>query len=1009
MFHQNFQEAFARLNHSQRKAVETIEGPLLIVAGPGTGKTQTLALRLANILVKTHARPHNLLALTFTEAAAVELKRRLALIVGPDAYGIVTATFHSFCQRLAMIFPEKLVASQEQFVLDSLGQFKIIREALSAGDYRLLSSATAPDSHLSAIMGSIAILKKEGYSPRKFAEIVNQEKHELDNMEHINPKTQRPFGKFTQAEKRYTKNCELARVYEHYQKLLTERELVDFDDLILSVVERLQDPQDDFLLAYLQENFLYATADEYQDTNGAQNAILQVWASYDSSPNLCVVGDDDQSIYRFQGASLANITEFNKKYPTAKIITLTENYRSTQVLLDASRKLIECNKQRLTHEIPGLSKILTAAIPTESAVSPRILEFSSEEDETAFVVREIQQLLAAGTSADEIAILYRNRRHGDLFVDYLTRAGVPFFRADGQNALDNLRVKQLIALLSAVLKPGDSNFALEVLFADYVDLPKADIYRLARLADRDSSVFDFLADEKALAALDEEMKDSSKIKIKFDNFVVLHDFAQKFLDWQAKLHEVSLTEFIETLIAESGLAKKIITKKEYVAAEAIAAFVGFVRKFETTTESFAPTDLLTDLKMMRRQNIALPIPNRPQKAVQLMTAHRSKGLEFSHVFVVHATGNEWGDRKKAELIKLPSLIPTTIDDDRIEDERRLFYVAMTRAKTTLTLTVARTYNGSERVPARFLIEIDSPEIKKKDVILKAEDKISFIVPVELRPVLDSSSRKFLASLVDYFRLSPTALSTYLECPRRFLFQNLLRIPMNIDSSDREGAIFGLAVHEAFEGFFQELKKTGQSPKIEIALIALKKSLSREPLTVKQRKVFIRDAGQAVQNYLDFHALQVAPPLENEYSFGKHDVRLDDIPLTGKVDRIDLIPGTKNEVCVVDYKTSPVQSRNGILGHTANSTGSLYRQLIFYKLLGELDPRFIFQIRTVMVSFVKPNSSGKFCDEVFTPRAEEVDDLKKTIREVFTRIRELDFECAEDADCRRCSFRGICKK
>ncbi|MFH1546563.1 MAG: ATP-dependent DNA helicase [Patescibacteria group bacterium] len=1001
-FKEKFQLEFERLNPQQREAAENIEGPLLIVAGPGTGKTQTLALRLANILKKTQAKPHNLLALTFTEAAAINLKKRLAGIIGSEAYGITATTFHAFCSRIHSTFPGEFASTRERVQIDELRQSQLFREILSSGKFELLAPLRAPDLYLRDLSRAVSDLKREGVTPDRLREILKNEKVEFSSEERINPRTQKPFGKILQKEKQLAKNFELADFYEKYQKQLEEKGFTDFDDLILSVVEKLT-PQigggiaDSFLLAYLQENFLYTLVDEFQDTNGAQNAILRAWGSFDAKPNLCVVGDDDQSIFRFQGASLANILEFHKHYPAAKIVTLTQNYRSTPEVIAAAENLIERNKERLVNKLAGMKKTLEAVAKSDGR-KPQVVEAGSEADEVTFVATEIERLIKQKTPLEEIAVIYRNRKHADALAGALSRKQVPFFRADGQNALLDSRVQQLLKLLRVVENPRDALSSLAVFFADFAEIPEVEVYRLAKEVNERAAFLD--------VALNSDQK-------------TVQEFGSKLLSFQKMKAEQNLLELVENVAAESGLTRKIAENKEYESAEAVHAFLAFVRNFAITREEVSFQNLLEDLHAMEKQGIKLPIPSRAHAAITLTTAHSAKGLEWETVFLIHADDNSWGGRAKREMIKLPGSLQSSVGskqlavsslqladekEKKIEDERRLFFVALTRTKRNLTISFAREYDFRKSVESRFIAEIDANLVSRAEA-----PKADFaILPLAGEQKFSPDTKKFLRSLLENFKLSPTALNNYLSCPQKFLFQNLLRIPTKVEVADRLGLIFGNAMHRAFEEFFREFKNTGKMPETAVAIAALKKSLDREPLTAAQRQNVERDAISALEKYLAFHSASFAPPVDVEYNFGKHDVHLDDIQLTGKVDRIDFVPETKADVSFVDYKSMKPFSRAAIQGETANSTGDSYRQLLFYLLLAELDSRFIFQPKETVLSFVRENDAGEFINESFAPKKEEVEELKKTIREVWAKIQNLEFGC-EEGECRRCDFGGICGK
>lgn len=982
-----FLEELAKLNPAQRAAVENIEGPLLIVAGPGTGKTQTLALRLANILQKTQARPHNLLALTFTESGAIALKKRLASVIGSEAFGISAFTFHAFCARLHATFPSEFATTRERIPIDALRQIQVFREILSSGKFELLAPLRAPDLYLRDLSSALSNLKREGVAPERFRALLTIEQEKLSEQERINPRTKKPFGKILAAEKRLAKNFELADFYTKYQAALDEKGFTDFDDLILSVVEKLNS-KEEFLLAYLQENFLYATVDEFQDTNGAQNAILKAWGSFDAKPNLCVVGDDDQSIYRFQGASLANILDFHENFPAAQIVTLTRNYRSTQKILDAADSVIAHNSERLVNRLEGISKNLLAENSAENAPLPQIAFATSAADETVFVGTEIQKLIAAKIPLDEIAVIYRNRRHGDELASFLQRHAIPFFRADGLDALQNFRVRQLIKFLKMLVEPRDAVSALATFFADFTEIPEVAVYKIAAAANFQKNLLD--------AALESENS-------------AAQNFATKILGFQKMRAEQNLLEFVENVVAVSGMSARIAENKEFESAEALTTFLAFTKNFAISHDEPTLENLLDDLAAMRKNSLPIKTPSRAHAALTLTTAHAAKGLEWENVFVIHVDDNSWGGRAQREMIKLPALdaaLENSAEDDkaqRLEDERRLFFVALTRAKKRLTISVAGNYEFRELAPSRFLSEI--PDDLATKIQIPAAEFAS--LPTTVASQLSEDTQKFLASLLENYRLSPTGLNNFLACPRKFLLQNLLKIPTAVSVDDRLGAIFGTAVHAAFEEFFREFKKSGELPKIEIALLGLRKSLDREPLTAAQRESLEHDAVLALAKYFDSHSADLRPPLEVEFNFARHEVRLDAIPLTGKIDRIDAIPDTKNEVRFIDYKSMAPLTPAAIRGETANSTGDAYRQLLFYALLAELDSRFIFQAKELVLSFVRPDQKGEFRDESFAPQKVELIELQKTIREAWVKIQKLEFDCDESTDCSRCSFREIC--
>lgn len=979
-----FQAALQKLNPAQRRAVETIEGPLLISAGPGTGKTQTLALRLANILLETQAQPQNLLALTFTESAAFELKTRLAKIIGPTAFGINAFTFHAFAARLTNIFASEF--ENDKTPLDELAQLKILREILDQSKFELLRPLRAPDFYLRELPRALATLKQENITPNTLRKILEQEKNTLQQQPRLNPRTQKPFAKILTAENRLAKLWELATLFEKYEKICLERGLADFEELIYTVNQKLRDEKNQFLLAYLQENFWYLTVDEFQDTSGSQLAFLRAWGSFAENPNLCAVGDDDQSIFRFAGASLANILEFHQSFSSAQIIPLTQNYRSTKAICSLAQKLITQNTERLVNKIPGLQKELTA-VNTTVNLKPQVWHFPDPASEVTTVGKAIKKLLAQNTPPNEIAVIYRNRTHGDTLANFLAQQGLPVWRADGENALKNFRVKQVWQILRLLENPRDGVAALTTFFADFVQAPAEQVWQFLS-----AKTPDFL-----LSALANPNPNIQK-------------FGQKLIAWQHSRSEKSLPELIENIIAESNLTRVIANQKEIESAQALLALLDFTRNFWRLNNTASLAELLENLKTMQNQNLALPLNTQNPQAVTLTTAHRAKGREFENVFIIAAADEFWGGRLKREKLRLPkNFLPAphlTEEPDHLQEERRLFFVAATRAKKNLIFSVAENYNNRLVTPSRFLAEIGPELLIAKKI---SPNPISNL-PTSPKPEFNPQTQNLFQTLLQNFRLSPTALNNFRLCPRRFFLVHLLHLPVAQTTNERASQIFGLAIHSALESFFREFKRTGQLPQIAFAHAHLAQALQKEPLKKRDRERLRHDAEIALTKYLENQKAKLRPPAEVELNFGNHAVYLDTIPLTGKIDRIDFASQQNAEFVFVDYKAMPPLSRAAIKGETANSDGNSYRQLLFYYLLAERDQRFFGRPTSCVLSFIRPNNRQEFREETFQPTATEISELKKEIRATWQKIQKLEFPKTENQpDCQRCQFREVCER
>jgi len=336
-----FESAYKSLNKAQRAAVDTIEGPVMVVAGPGTGKTQILTLRIANILKQTQMNPQNILALTFTDAGAKAMRERLHRYIGAEAYQVAIYTFHGFAERLIRDYPDAYTRVIGGRPASDLDKITIVENILEDTQFKLLRPIGNPTYYVKPVLNIIGSLKKEYITPDIFAELLTEQETELMSIEQFHAKGAhkgKERGEYTKCEKSLQKNRELLLLYRQYESLLSEGSLYDFEDMIVETVKALQSNED--MLRDLQETYQYVLADEHQDVNGSQNKILELLCNFHDQPNIFVVGDEKQAIYRFQGASLENFLYFEDMFPNTQRISLTENYRSGQTILDAAHSLI---------------------------------------------------------------------------------------------------------------------------------------------------------------------------------------------------------------------------------------------------------------------------------------------------------------------------------------------------------------------------------------------------------------------------------------------------------------------------------------------------------------------------------------------------------------------------------------------------------------------------------------------------------------------------------------------
>lgn len=667
------------LNAAQREAVECTEGPLLVLAGAGSGKTRVLTYRIANLIENKGVAPWQILAITFTNKAAAEMRERLSGLVGPRSRGMWVSTFHSMCVRMLRSDAERLGFSPSFTIYDTDDQKRLYREIMAELDIN------PKVFQLNSVMGRISQAKNELLTPARFAEQAAD-----------------PLGKVA------------ARVYARLQDRLKAANAFDFDDLLLYAFLLLKH-HPDVLEAY-QERFRYLLVDEYQDTNRAQYAITQLLA--DRYKNIMVVGDDDQSIYSWRGADLRNILEFEQDYPQAHTVKLEENYRSVGNVLAAANAVIANNRQRKQKKLVATR---------EDGEKLQVYAASDERDEGRWIAGEIEKLTGAGFTYDDMAVFYRTNAQSRMLEDMLLRAGVPYRIVGGTRFFDRAEIRDIMAYLTLVVNPADDIAAKRVINVPRRGIGKTTIERIDSLARQMD--LPFLEAAEVLMTESETRPATAKAVGEFVELLKT-----------ASTYGGELRKIIEAIIDRSGLIEALEaenTDEARARIENIKEFLGVVDEFVDThdeeyaapsevdgeekegaepagsvdegqlaldvTAADAPrilsADSLADFIEWVRLRTDLDTMTEDGHAVTLMTVHSSKGLEFDHVYLA---GME------------ESIFPhmnSVGDANGVEEERRLAYVAITRARKRLSITCAQQrqlYGQTAANPvSRFLTEIPS--------------------------------------------------------------------------------------------------------------------------------------------------------------------------------------------------------------------------------------------------------------------------------------------------------------
>ncbi|WP_044642026.1 DNA helicase PcrA [Risungbinella massiliensis] len=630
------------LNPEQRLAVETTEGPVQIVAGAGSGKTRVLTHRVAYLLEKG-IHPWNILAITFTNKAAREMKERIGKLVGPKAEEIWISTFHSMCVRILRRDIDRLGYSRNFTILDSGDQLSAIKQ----------------------------ILKEENLDPKKFEprgllHRISSAKNSLTSPEVMKQQATNYLEEVA------------AQVYTRYQKKLRQNEALDFDDLLMVTVQLFQQVPE--VLDYFQRKFQYIHVDEYQDTNHVQYTLVNLLAA--RHQNICVVGDSDQSIYRFRGADITNILHFERDYQNARLIKLEQNYRSTKNILKAANHVIEHNTERKPKQL---------WTDNDEGEQITLFEAGSEQEEAFFIGEMVQKGIKDGQSYSDFAVLYRTNAQSRVVEELFVKANIPYNIVGGIKFYERKEIKDVLAYLNLIMNPND-----DLSLARIINVPRRGIgaTTLDKLqqyaASQGLSVFQAIAEREQVGLTKRAIGP-------------LDDFRSLILNLHNSVDYFSVTEMVEEVLTRTNYReelKKENTLESQARLENIEEFFSVAQDFEKHNEEKSLIAFLTELALISEPaDLTGETEEERPDAVQMMTLHSAKGLEFPFVFLVGMEENLFPHSR-------------SIDDEiEMEEERRLAYVGITRAEKKLFLTRAKLRtifgNTSTNPPSRFLKEIPS--------------------------------------------------------------------------------------------------------------------------------------------------------------------------------------------------------------------------------------------------------------------------------------------------------------
>jgi len=1018
-YHALFQDELDRLNEAQRRAVEQIEGPVLVIAGPGTGKTHILSARIGRILLETDTNPHNILCLTFTDAGVQAMRERLLQFIGPTAHRVHIYTFHSFCNTIIQDNLE-LFGRHQLEPASELEQIELLQNMLDELDARHPLKRGRKDGYfyIDHLRNLFQQMKREDWSVEFVQQQVDAYLESLPERPEFVYQISR--GDFKKGDLKTAKVKDIttrmrrlqaaAELYPHYLERMQAMQRYDYDDMILWVLRAFE--ENEALLRTYQEQYLYFLIDEFQDTNGAQNEVIQKLIDYWQVPNIFIVGDDDQSIYEFQGARLRNLREFYQQHATnLKLVVLKNNYRSSQHILDSAAGVIQHNEHRIINDLQelGITKLLKAQAELPAIVRPEIVAYPNRLQEDADIVHQIEQLKKDGFLLEEVAIIYARHRQASNLITLLEKKGIPYTTKRQVNILDLPVIQNLRRLLQYLAaehaRPYSGEYLLfRVMHADFLGIDTQDLatvsLHLANFPRMEQPQWrNFIADAKQLDALS------------LKNPQALVEFATLMNRLIADIANYPVPILLERILNRSGLLRHVLQHEEKNwLLQVVKTFFDFVKKESDRNPRLTIRRLLDILNSMDNHRIRLNVNREDvsENGVNLVTAHSSKGLEFRHVYLLDCVQNDWEPRSRGSTrrFKLPDTLTYSGEEDALEARRRLFYVGMTRAKERLHISYSQEDEKGKALQRAIFVEelLAKSELDVQSRAISAEAVLEaqfWLLAEKESPTVDRSEKAVIDQLLQHFKLSISSLNTFLRCPLSFYYEQVLRIPTLMS----EAASYGLAMHQSLQRLFEQM--LAQKPRTfhsENRLLELFEQEMQQLRSYFNAQEYEQRLHMGRRNLQQFYRENLgAWHKKVRIEFAIRNVEVEGVPLTGVIDKLELYPEGKAKV--VDYKTGSLSERK--LRPPSKSRphgGSYWRQLVFYKILYENYRTTTHRVTSGTIAYLDPDVHGKLLQRELTFSENDVVFVKNLIRESWERIQQHDFyEGCGESNCVWCNF------
>ncbi|MCK4353182.1 ATP-dependent helicase [candidate division WOR-3 bacterium] len=942
------------LNSAQIEAVTWGDGPLLIIAGAGTGKTKVITHRIAWLIASKCARPEEILGLTYTDKAADEMEERVDILVPYGWVPVQISTFHSFGQRILRDYAFEFGIDPDFRVLATLELLVFLKEHLFELPLDYFRPLSHPTKYLQALLDVISRAKDEDVTAEKYLEYAESKLSNVNSEE----------------KEEATKWLEVAKCYQKYEDLLIQHSYLDMASLITLPLKFLREKTS--VLKELQSKFKYILVDEFQDTNYAQFQLLKLLSA--SHRNITVVGDDDQSIYKFRGACLANILSFRETYPDAHEVILNTNYRSTQSILDTAHRLIVFNNPNRLEVKANIDKRIVGMKPEGPEVT--YFHYDTASNEADGVAEMIKKKLAQSCKYNDFAILVRTNRLALPFLKSLNMQGIPWTFSGNQGLYDQEEIKILISLLNVLSNIEDSQSLYYLINSPVYGLNPLDLSKCLGLA------------KKRTRSLYWVFTNLEDIDISTESKTLIN----KFLGDISYLSTLSATQptgkVLYDFLTRTGWLKKLTrhpSVKNELQIKNIAEFFKIIESISNVVHTDRVPFVIEHIESLKELGDNPPVAQADFDidAVHILTVHKAKGLEFKVVFLVSLVSDIFPHRPMPKLVELPldlvkELLPDLLNSEiHIQEERRLFYVGMTRAKEELILTSARDYGGRrEKKTSPFVLE--SLDLSNTHIAIKKTESLEQINLFSKIKSIEANELKKTGIL----ELSSTGIDNWLTCPLKYWYIHRLKTPL----PKHHTIVYGNAIHKAI-GYYLRFKKDNKKILFDELIKVFEDSwISEGFISRKHEEERFKKGIEVLRNFFNQGEEDNTNPLfvEERCSF-----LFEDVKVKGRWDRVD-------EGIIIDYKTGNVLTKTLANQRVRESVQLPIYALAYKERFGKFPERVEFH-------FVDTGIVGELKNI-----EKKVEKVKQTIKDVAREVRKGNFAPNPKYHaCKFCPCRLLC--